>query len=293
MPFDFERLMAWEIPDRVQAYEARDTILYALGLGFGDDPTDPRQLRYVYEDGLQSFPTFGNVVAFPGFWLRDPATGADWVRIVHGEEHLTVPRRLPPVATVVGRTRVIRIIDKGPGRGAIVVTERLVTDASTGEALCTVRQSIFCRGDGGCGGPGGELPARPKAPDREPDHVVALATLPQAALIYRLSGDLNPLHADPAVARAAGFERPILHGLATFGMAARALTSLLPADAEIGEFGARFTSVVLPGDVLETCIWREPDGSFLLQARVGERVVLDDGHVRLLAGQERPAYPTR
>jgi hypothetical protein len=204
------------------------------------------------------------------------------VRIVHGEEHLTVHHPLPPAATVVGPARVREILDKGLSRGAIVVKERLVSDAVTGERYCTARQAIFCRGDCGCGGPGGRLPTRPGMPDRPPDHVVTLPTLPQAALIYRLSGDLNPLHADPAIAQAAGFERPVLHGLATFGMAARALTSVLPSDSEVSEFGARFSSVVTPGEVLEVRIWRDFDGALLLQAGVGERLVLDGGRARLL-----------
>jgi acyl dehydratase len=234
-------------------------------------------LRYVYEEGLAAFPTMGNVLGYPGFWMKDPGTGVDWVRIMHGEQQLTLHRDLPTSGSVIGRTRVKQIVDKGEGRGAIVLAERVVSDAHSGEALCTVIQSTFCRGDGGCGGPGGTIPSPPRIPDRQPDEVVSISTLPQAALIYRLSGDWNPLHADPAVATAAGFPRPILHGLATFGFAARALTSLLPGGVELAEIAARFTAVVFPGEVIETRIWREPDARYLLQCRVGDRVVLDGG----------------
>ena len=284
MAFDYARILNWPIPERRQTYTERDTILYALGLGFGDDPTDKRQLRYVYEDGLTAFPTMANVLGQPGFWMKDPEAGVDWVRILHGEQQLTVHRSLPAAGTIVGKSRVKQIVDKGEGRGAVVLVERVVEDADTGEALCTVLQSTFCRGDGGCGGPGGDLPKPPAMPDRAPDHVVVIRTLPQAALIYRLSGDYNPLHADPDVATAAGFPRPILHGLATFGIAARALTMVAPENADLTALSARFTSTVLPGDVLETRIWKVGGGGYLLQARVGARVVLDGGQAQVGRG---------
>ncbi|WP_337188106.1 MaoC/PaaZ C-terminal domain-containing protein [Phenylobacterium sp.] len=286
MPFDYERILNWPIPERRQTYTERDTILYALGLGFGDDPTDKRQLRYVYEGGLMAFPTMGNVLGQPGFWMKDPAAGVDWVRILHGEQELTVHKSLPVAGTIVGKSRVKQIVDKGEGRGAVVLIERVVEDADTGEALCTVLQSTFCRGDGGCGGPGGELQKPPAMPDRAPDHVVSIQTLPQAALIYRLSGDYNPLHADPDVATAAGFPQPILHGLATFGIAARALSSVAPEHAELAALSARFTSTVLPGDVLETRIWQEGDDGYLLQVRVQDRVVLDGARAQVRRGSE-------
>lgn len=277
MPFDYDHMIAWEIPLRRQSYSEKDTILYALSLGFGEDPVDPAQLRHVYEDGLKAFATLGSVLGYAGFWLQDPGVGADWKQVVHGEQQLVLHRPLPVSGEIVGHTRVTQVVDKGEGRGAIVVTERKVTDAQSGEPLCTVIDTVMCRGDGGCGGPGGSLPRAPAMPEREPDHVVTLATLPQAALIYRLNGDMNPLHAEPGVAAAAGFERPILHGLATMGVAARALASILSGGLEIREFAGRFTAPVMPGQTLVTQVWDDGAGGYLFRVLADGRAVMDGG----------------
>ncbi|MEZ5738592.1 MAG: MaoC/PaaZ C-terminal domain-containing protein [Burkholderiaceae bacterium] len=233
MTIQYDKLKQWPFETVRQTYDWRDAALYALGVGYGFDPMDTRQLPYVYEGpdvagsggapALQTVPTMAVVLATPGFWVKDPASGVDWVKVLHGEQNLEIHRPLPAGGTVTSTTRVERIVDKGAGKGALLVQVRDLTDADSGQLLATLESITFCRGDGGYsaqpgnGPAGGDAPPtpRPKVPDSPPDTRCELPTLPQAALIYRLCADLNPLHADPAVAKAAGFERPILHGLAS------------------------------------------------------------------------------
>jgi acyl dehydratase len=275
MAIDYDKLLGLAIPDSAQHYTTRDAMLYALGLGLGSDPLDPFELAYVYEKQLRALPTLGVVLAHPGFWPRELDTGLDWVKIVHGEQGLILHRPLPPSARVIGQSRVVDVIDKGAGKGALVYYERRILDAETRAPLCTLTQTMFCRGDGGFGGPSRALPEPHAIPGRPPDAICELATLPQAALLYRLSGDLNPLHADPEVARKAGFERPILHGLATFGVAGHAILKTVCGydPARLKSLSARFTAPVYPGERLAVSIWIDDDVvSFTV--RVIERDVL-------------------
>lgn len=280
MAIDYQKLLDFEIPDVEQRYSERDSMLYALGIGAGYDPVDETELRFVYEEGLKALPSMAVVLGYPGFWIKDPATGVDWVRVVHGEQGLRLHRPVPVAATVIGRTRVKEIIDKGEGRGALILQERVVSDAATGEAIATLTSTTFARGDGGFGGPSGPAPAPHRLPERAPDGHVDLPTLPQSALIYRLNGDMNPLHADPAVARKAGFEKPILHGLCTFGVACRALVRAVCEGAPERLLGqnARFSAPVYPGETIRTEYWRD-DGKVSFRARALERdtVVLNNG----------------
>ncbi len=283
MAVDYQKLLDYPVPEVRQKYTRKDTMLYALGVGLGADPMDEQQLRYVYEDGLQVLPTYPVVLGHPGFWWKNPDTGVDWVRIVHGEQGLILHKLPPPEGELIGRTRVTGIVDKGAGKGILVYSERTLTDAATGELLATLPNTTFCRGDGGIGAPTGPTPAVHQLPSREPDLSITLDTLPQAALIYRLSGDDNPLHADPKVARAAKFDRPILHGLCTFGVAGHALTRALDYDAgRIASMHARFTAPVYPGESLMTDIWR--DGtlwSFRTRVAARDVVVLGNGRLQL------------
>jgi acyl dehydratase len=288
MPIDPAVLKAWPFEPVRHSYTRRDTMLYALGLGLGQDPMDPAQLRHVYEDGLEALPTMAVVLASPGFWAKDPRTGIDWVRLLHGEQELVLHAPLPAAATVVGRTRVLRVVDKGPGKGALMVSEREIADEASGATLATSRSVSFLRGDGGfsaAGHPSDEpLPPRPATPDRPPEATFDWTTRSEAALVYRLSGDMNPLHADPAVARAAGFERPILHGLCTFGVTGWALCGALAGgDAtRLRRIGARFSSPVFPGETLRVEVWGRGDG-VQFRTRVLERdvVVLSHGTATL------------
>jgi acyl dehydratase len=284
MAIDYDRLMAWPFEDVRHRYIQRDTMLYALGLGLGADPTDEGELRYVYEKDLVALPTLPVVLGYPGMWLKDPATGVDPVRLVHGEQSLTIHRHPAPEGEVIGRTRVSGIVDKGTGKGALIYTERRITDAASGEPIATLGSTTFCRADGGFGGPTGPVKPVHELPTRAPDHVVDRKTPAGMALIYRLSGDYNPLHAEPAVARAAGFERPILHGLATYGIAGWALTKAAGAGdpARIASIETRFSSPVYPGETIRTEVWL--DGSVAsFRARVVERdvVVLNNGRAAL------------
>lgn len=280
MPIDYHKLKNWHFPDLERRYEAKDTILYALGVGCGADPMDRTELPFVYEDGLKALPTMAVVLGYPGFWLKDPNTGVDWRKILHGEQGLVIHKPLPASGTVIGRTRVTEIVDKGPGKGALLYSDREVFDKATGDLLATLTSTTFIRGEGGFGGPSGPAPEPHALPERAPDLAVDLKTLPQAALIYRLSGDYNPLHADPDVATAAGFERPILHGLCTYAVAGRAVLKACCGNdpSRLRRFDLRFSAPVLPGETVRTEIWR--DGSRVsFRARVVERdiVVLNNG----------------
>jgi acyl dehydratase len=284
MPIMYERLMALRIPEVAQAYMEKDAILYALGVGLGRDPMDVDELPFVYEKHLKVLPTFAAVLGWPGFWVRDLDTGIDWVKVVAGEQGLVLHRPLAPRGTVIGRTRVTEIIDKGAGKGAHVYSERELIDGASGERIATVTHTTVCRGDGGFGGPKRAAPAVHPIPQRAPDLVCERGTRPEAALIYRLSGDPNPLHVDPAVAQAAGFPRPILHGLASFGIACHGILKCV-CDQDPGKLKAisgRYSAPVFPGETIRTEMWRDgPVVSF--RARVVERdvIALDNGRCEL------------
>jgi acyl dehydratase len=284
MPIIYDKLLALDIPEVVQAYTEKDAILYALGVGLGQDPMNEDDLPFVYEPRLKLLPTFAIVLGWPGFWARDLDTGIDWVKLVAGEQGLVLHRPLPPRGTVVGKTRVTEIIDKGVGKGALVYSERILSDQANGEKIATVTQTTFCRGDGGFGGPAREAPPIHALPERAPDLTCDLPSRPEAALIYRLSGDPNPLHVDPAVAKAAGFPRPILHGLATFAMAGHAIVkSLCGYDpAKLTALAGRYSAPVFPGETLRTEMWR--DGKAVsFRTRVAERdvVALNNGRAEI------------
>ncbi len=271
----YEKLLALKIPEVEHSFGPKDCILYALGLGLGQDPMNADELAFVYEKNLKALPTFALVQGYSPYWLRNPDSGVNWTKVVHGEQGLTLHKPVKTQGTVIGRTRIVEVIDKGEGKGALVYSERQVTDKASGELLATLKQTTFCRGDGGFGGPLREAPAPHPLPERVPDLVCDLPTRPEMALIYRLSGDVNPLHAEPEFAKAAGFPRPILHGLATFGVAGHALLkSLCGYDpARLAAMTGRFSAPVYPGETIRTEIWR--DGKVAsFRARVLERDVL-------------------
>lgn len=276
MPLDYAKLKSWSTPDLRQRYSERDTILYALGVG-------ARELQYIYEPELVALPTLATVLTCDPLWLRNPALDIDWRHVVHGEQTLTIHQPLPVAGDVIGRSRVDEIYDKGPGKGAVLWYSIDLFDALDNTHYATVGLSAFIRGQGGFGGSTSSTPTPHPLPDREPDAVVDLPTGPEQAAIYRLTGDYNPMHIDPAAARAAGFERPILHGLCYYGIACRALLQAL-CDNEptrIKKLNVRFLGVVYPGETLRTEVWREGDGRAAFRMRVVERdaIVLGNGYV--------------
>ena len=278
MPLNYERVMAYRPADITVSYGERECISYALSIGLGMDPMDPGQLKFVYERaGLEAFPTMAVVLGWPGR-MTDPAFGIDERLVVAAELQVVLHRPLETQARLIGRTRIKEVIDKGPGNAAIIQAVRELLDAD-GAVVATVESSNMARKHGGFGGKVTDAPAPPAVPDREPVEVCDLPTPPNLALLYRLNGDENPLHADPERAKVAGFDRPILHGAASFGIAAHAIVRHIDYRADrLYSIAARFSRPVFPGETIRTEIW--PQGERVaFQCRVVERgeVVLSHG----------------
>ncbi len=240
-------------------YAADDTILYALGLGAGGKPDE---LPFVYEKNLRALPTFAVLM---GGGASDFITqgGIDSTRMVHGEQRLTIHKPLPATGRMLTTSRLLGVVDKGKEKGALVIVESAASDAVSGALHATTVITLFCRGDGGFGGPSdGDLPLH-AIPDMPHDLDVTIQTLPQQAAIYRLSGDKNPLHIDPEMATSVGFPGPILHGLCTYGIACRAIMQAYCDNdpARIARLDMRFSAPVYPGEAITTRVWR--DGSEL------------------------------
>jgi 3-hydroxyacyl-CoA dehydrogenase/3a,7a,12a-trihydroxy-5b-cholest-24-enoyl-CoA hydratase len=253
-------------------YTDRDVILYALGVGASTD-----ELQYVYEQGLKVLPTFGVVPAFPALMGLNNLMTFNPVMLLHGEQRIEVKKPFPAKGKVTTTGSIRNIYDKGSG--ALVVIDAETVDEQ-GAVLCVNTFGAFLRGEGGFGGERGPSGPRNVPPERAPDAVVEMPTLPQQAAIYRLSGDRNPLHIEPNFAKMAGYDRPILHGLCSFGHVARAvIQKFCGGDPDrLKELEVRFVGVVFPGDTLITEMWKESDTRLLLQAKTqrGE-VVLGSG----------------
>ncbi len=262
MPIDAAVALSAQLEPAEFSWNSSDVQLYQLALGAGRDPMDPRELRYLTDDTPQVLPTFGNVAqsfhdtAPPT--VRFPGIDIELSRVLHASEAVTVPGPIPPSGTGIAVTRFTDIWDKG--KAAVIWSETTVK-APDGTLLWTQRRSIFARGEGGFGGERGPSTSS-EPPQRAPDLEVTIPVSPQQALLYRMCGDRNPLHSDPAFAAAAGFPKPILHGLCTYGMTAKAMTdALLDGDtARVGSYGARFAGVVYPGETLKVSIWSAGDG---------------------------------
>jgi acyl dehydratase len=284
MPINYDELMQLKSEGQAFQYAERETILYALGIGFMRDPLNENELPFVYENGLRAVPTMATVLAF-GQSIVGRA-GVNYLMVVHGEQRLTVHKPLPAYADVVYDERIVGAWDKGKDKGALIVSEKAVREKKTGDKLCTVSATIFARGDGGFGGPKEGAPEPHPIPDRAPDLVHEADTRPDQAFLYALSGDRNPLHRDPKIAKMAGFPRPILHGLCTYGTACRSiLTAACDYDpARIAGFDARFSAPVFPGETIATDMWI--DGQIVsFRSRVKERdvVCINNGKCTLAA----------
>lgn len=280
-----DKVLNFELPQKEHAISDKDCMLYSLGIGLGMDPVDPAQLQFVYENGLKAFPSQAVVVAHPGPWVTKPELEINWLKLLHGEQTMTMHQPLQPGKTYVGNYRVMGVVDKGAEKGSILHQEKTLTDKESGELVSTVTASYFLRGDGGCGSSGEAPEPFNPMPEREADQVVEIATAQNSALIYRLSGDYNPIHADPEKAGKAGFDKPILHGLCTFGVATRALVQICcDNDPEKLEFvGLRFSKPVYPGETIAVSIWNEDNGDIRFSANAVERnvKVLDQGTARV------------
>jgi len=285
VPLNIDAIAALDLPDAIQDLTPRDTIIYALGLGYGEDPLNESELPFVYEKGLRSVPTLVNILCHPGFWSQDPRYGIDWVKVLHAEQAFRIHSPIPPSGSIRGVTTVSGVEDKGAEKGALVHQVKDLYDEANGTHLASVRQTLMLRGNGGQGA-FGKAEEQPGAlPDREPDLTVDIGTRPGLALLYRLNGDWNPLHADPAVAAKAGFDRPILHGMCSMGIAARAIIQhYCDFDStRLKTMFVRFSRPVMPGETLRFEFFEEKD-SVRFRARVVERdvIVLDRCQARVL-----------
>jgi len=283
---DLEAIKAFRIKPIEHRYTAKDSILYALGLGYGDQPDDPNQLQFVYEKGLKSVPSSVVVLAHPGFWVNEPSLGIAWIKILHGEQSFEIFKPLPAEGVVRGEYEVTAVEDKGPEKGAVMYVTKRLYDAASNDLLASVGSVYMLRGDGGQGGFGVAPPPPEPLPEGTPDVSIEIKSLPQSALIYRLSGDLNPIHADPGSAIKAGFPRPILHGLCSLGLATRALIATVAEHdpSRLRAVSLRFSKPVFPGETLRVEIFRNGD-KIRFRAIVVERdaVVLDRGSATIVA----------
>lgn len=280
MPIDLTVALGAELEPVEFSWTSSDVQLYHLALGAGGDPMSPRELRYLTDGTPQVLPTFSSVAA--SFHMTEPPKVSfpgieiELSRVLHASESVTVPGPLPPSGSARATTRITDIWDKG--KAALILNETTVTDLD-GNPLWTTKRSIFARGEGGFGGERGPSTSV-QATDRAPDFEIDIPVLPQQALLYRMCGDRNPLHSDPEFAAAAGFPRPILHGLCTYGMTCKALVdTLLDGEvAAVGSYGARFAGVVFPGETIRVSVWRDRGrylGVVTAPAREGVTVLSD------------------
>ncbi len=264
MPINLDEAIGAELDPVEFSWTSSDVQLYHLGLGAGADPLDERELRYLVDGTPQVLPTFGNVAQ--SFHMTEaptvkfPGIDIELSRVLHASEAISAPGPIPASGTGRAVTRFTDIWDKG--KAAVIWSETTVTTPD-GDPLWTQKRSIFARGEGGFGGERGPSGST-EPPDRAPDAELSIPTLPQQALLYRLCGDRNPLHSDPGFASAAGFPKPILHGLCTYGIGCKALVdAFLDGDAaRVGSYGARFAGVLFPGETLKASVWKE-DGKLI------------------------------
>ncbi|MBB4292461.1 acyl dehydratase [Rhizobium leguminosarum] len=277
-----QSILDFPVPQATHVVTARDAILYALSVGYGTNALEENALNYVYERDLVTAPTLANIVAHPGPWMQQ--TGVDWTRLVHSEHRLTIHRPVPLDVPLISRSRVLSVVDRGVEKGMFVSFERLIATANGDEPIATIVQTNACRGDGGCGSVGSAPEPLSKVPDREPDFEFNVDIPGNAALLYRLNGDLNPLHVDPQAAGRSGFDRPILHGLCSFGYAGYGIAAALDPDMATGlsAIAARFSAPIFPGETITLQIWRN-DADIRFKGIVASRgvTILDNGMARL------------
>ncbi|MGD9661986.1 MAG: MaoC/PaaZ C-terminal domain-containing protein [Porticoccaceae bacterium] len=277
MAINPETLLNWRFDEIPHSYTHRDVILYALGVGLGRDPLNRDELTYVYEKELVALPTFAVTLSTLGLWVKNPDTGITWTKLVHSGQNATFYKPLPPAASVVGRARISQVYDRGADKGAVIVVERSIHDASSDDCYCKLEQTLMLRADGGFGG---NPPPKPAVtlPDTPSEKLFNFKTTPGQAIIYRLSGDWNPLHIDLDIAAQAGFPQPILHGYCSYGIAGWALCQATGvAVTRLHQLECQFTGPVLPGDELSFELWQQEPNTWLFRASVNDRIVLNKG----------------
>ena len=284
MAIDAKHLLAYKVEDVRQRYTAEDSAFYALSVGMGRDPLDERRLAFVDPskgEAQRVLPSMALVLGYPGFWMVRPDTTIDATRILHGSQAIEWHRPLPPTGDVIGRTRVVRLVDRGEGRHGMVVSERKIIDAATEETCATLTQVHVLRGQGGFDGDPHPLPTPQPMPQDEPRWRIDIPTMPDQALFYRLNGDLFALHSDPRMARTAGFPRPILHGMCVAGIVTQALMRVLAEDdpARLRSIETRFSAPIFPGDTIQVQAWE--DGSFQARCLERDEIVLSNGLLRV------------
>lgn len=272
MPIAYPEILSLTSDPQPFKWTDRETMLYALGIGLGADPMNEEELPFVYERGLKAVPTQATVVA----WGAGPPVGSmgiNYLLVVHGEQKVEFHKPFPTEAEITAEGRVLGAFDKGD-KGAVIYSETVLKDAKSGDKIATLVGSTFARGDGNFGGPSDGAPEPHEVPTRAPDMTVEYTTSPDQALIYRLSGDRNPLHSDPAIAKAAGFPRPILHGLCTYGITCRAVLQHYCGfdPAKLKSHQVRFSSPVFPGETIVVDLWKDGD-TVSFEAKVKERGV--------------------
>ena len=270
MPIAYPEILSPKSEGQAFSWNAKDAIIYALGVGMAADPMDENELAFVYEKDLKPVPTMAGVVA----WGAGAGpTGVNYLLVVDGERKIVFHKPMTVQGSVTAKSRILGAWDKGAGKGAVIVSETTLSNEA-GEPVLTITGSTFARGDGGFGGPSEGQPEAHAVPQRAPDMSVDIPTSPDQALIYRLSGDRNPLHCDPAVAKAAGFPRPILHGMCTYGVTCRAVLQTYAGydPSKFKSHQARFSSPVFPGETITVDLWK--DGEVIsFEARIKDRGV--------------------
>jgi acyl dehydratase len=283
------KLSEMTLPSVTREYGPENLILYALGLGYGENRLDREELRFVYERDIKAVPSICSVMCRSSAWLRDPEHGIDWKRVTHAEEAFIVHRTIAPKGRIRGSFEITSIEDKGPSKGALLHLKRELHDADNGGLVAVTRSVLLLQGDGGRGGFGAPPPPVRFLPELAPDRIERLRVSARAALIHRLNGDLNPLHVDPDAARLAGFDRPVLHGLCTSGMACRAILSAYCAHNPemLRGMSVRFTKPVYPGENLQLEFYERSE-LIEFRARVVERnVIVLDGCSAILDRSKR------
>lgn len=289
MSIFYPDILQQRTPARTFTYRDKDVMLYALGVGMGADPLDEKELPFVYEKNLKVVPTAATVLAagarpvegapapqMPEGWRQSQI---NFLMVVHGEQKVELHKPLPATGTFTVESRTVGAWDKGKDKGAVIVNESVWID-DKGEKVATLTSSTFARGDGGFGGPSEGQPEPHVVPTRAPDLSVDISTRPDQALLYRLNGDRNPLHSDPDVARKAGFQRPILHGLCTYGITCRAvLQEIVGFDPDqIYSHQARFSAPVIPGDTITVDLWKDGKNiSFEARVKARNATVIKNG----------------